>query len=91
VYALLPLASEERLSETALISTGAGISGFVVIWETISSLECGAGMFESWQGKIANFETVIDVGTRRKRSDGGRLMRTETDGTMSAEIDSGTS
>lgn len=91
VYALVPLASEERLGETALISTGAGIGGFVVIWETIGSLECGASVFESWSGRVANFETVIDVGSRKKRTNSGRLVGDQPDRTLSKENDSSVS
>ena len=51
------------------MSTGAGISAFVVIWETIGSLERGAAVIESWRGKVDTFDTVIDVaGRRRKQS-----------------------
>lgn len=48
VYALLPLSTPEQLNTTALVSIGAAISAFVVIWETIGGLECGARPFESW-------------------------------------------
>jgi hypothetical protein len=65
IYVLLPLADEEHLSETALISTGAGISAFAMIWEIIGSLERGAGIIESWHGRVANFEHVVDIGSRR--------------------------
>ena len=63
---LLPLAHEESLSPTALISTGAGISAFVVIWEMFTGLEKGAAPFESWRGRAADLDTVIDIGKRRK-------------------------
>ena len=66
IYVLLPLASNESLSSTALISTGAGISAFVVIWEMLTGLEKGAGAFESWKGRAEDFDTVIDIGSRRK-------------------------
>lgn len=59
IYACLPLCSEEQLSNTALISTGAGISVFVVMWETIAGLDRGAGVFESWKGKVETFGTVV--------------------------------
>lgn len=61
IYALLPLVPEEELSSTSLVSIGAGISGFVVIWETVTSLEKGACAFESWKGQVDNFETIIDI------------------------------
>ena len=67
IYILLPLASEEHLGVTALISTGAGISGFVVIWEMITGLERGATMIESWRGKAETYENVVDIGSRRVR------------------------
>ena len=55
------------LSSTALISIGAGISAFVVIWETITAMEKGAAPIESWSGRVENFDTVIDVRNRKKR------------------------
>lgn len=61
IYILLPLVPEEELSSTSLVSIGAGISGFAVIWETITSLEKGACAFESWKGQVDNFETIIDI------------------------------
>ena len=63
---LIPLADEESLSVTSLISIGAGISAFVVIWEMLTGLEKGAAPFESWRGRAADLETVIDIGKRRK-------------------------
>lgn len=61
MYVLVPLCSEEQLSTTSLVSLGAGASGFVVIWETIASLEKGACAFESWKGQVDTFEHIIDV------------------------------
>lgn len=78
IYALLPLASEEHLSETALISAGAGISAFVVIFETIGSLERGASIVESWKGKVATFDTVVDIGSRRRENDQTHLVRSQS-------------
>ena len=52
---------EEELSTTSLVSTGAGISGFAVIWETITGLEKGACAIESWRGDVGNFEHIVDV------------------------------
>ena len=66
VYVLLPLADEENLSSTSLVSIGAGISGFVVIWEMLTGLEKGAGAFESWRGRAEDFDTVIDIGARKR-------------------------
>jgi hypothetical protein len=63
---LLPLAHEESLSPTSLISIGAGISVFVVIWEMLTGLEKCAAPFESWRGRAADLDTVIDIGKRRK-------------------------
>lgn len=65
IYALLPLASEESLDATSLISTGAGISAFAVIWETIGGLEKCASVVESWRGKVENFDTIVHVGSRQ--------------------------
>ena len=62
----MPLVSEENLSPTALISTGAGISAFVVIWEMFGGLDKGAGVFESWKGRVQDSDTVIDIGSRKK-------------------------
>lgn len=64
IYALLPLVAADELSTNSLISIGAGTSGFVVIWETITALEKGACAFESWKGPVDNFETIIDVRSR---------------------------
>lgn len=77
IYALLPLASEEHLGETALISSGAGISAFVVIWEMIGGLERGASFVESWKGKVATFDTVVDIGSRKNQI-GTRLAKSES-------------
>ncbi|KAK3725537.1 hypothetical protein LTR37_000507 [Vermiconidia calcicola] len=68
IYVLLPLASHHELSTTSLISIGAGISGFVVIWETITGLERNAGIIESWSGKAETYGTVVDVSSRRMRT-----------------------
>ena len=57
IYVLLPLASEESLSPTALISTGAGISGFVVIWEMLTGLDIGCGCF--WRAGGAGRKILI--------------------------------
>lgn len=51
-----------------MISIGAGISGFVVIWETITGLERNAGIIESWSGKAETYGTVVDVSSRRRRT-----------------------
>lgn len=60
-----------------MISTGAGISAFVVIWETIGSLDCGAGIFESWSGRVADFDTVIDIGNRKKTKENEKVVQME--------------
>ena len=49
-----------------MISIGAGISGFVVIWEMITGLERGAAFIESWSGKLETYDTVVDIGSRSK-------------------------
>ena len=64
VYALLPLASEEELGSTSLLSIGAAVSGFVVIWEMISGLECGAAPFESWRGRVDDLNALVHVGSK---------------------------
>jgi hypothetical protein len=48
VFVLLPLAPEEQLSPTALVSIGAGMLVCVVAWELIGGLEKCAALFESW-------------------------------------------
>lgn len=63
---LLPLAHEDSLSPTALISIGAGISAFVVLWEMLTGLEKGAAPFESWKGRAEDLDTVIDIKNRKK-------------------------
>ena len=63
IYALLPLASEETLGTTSLASIGAGMSAFAVLWETLGALEKGASAFESWSGRIDNFDTIVDIGS----------------------------
>lgn len=63
MYILLPLVPEEELSTTSLVSIGAGMSGFVVIWETVTALEKGACAFESWRGQADTFETIVDIDT----------------------------
>ena len=67
IYVLLPLVDPESLTDTSLISIGAGLSGFVVIWETITGLEKGASAFESWRGKLETYETVISVDSARSK------------------------
>ena len=68
VYALLPLTSEEQLGATALVSTGAGISVFVVIWETVSSLESGcAKVVESWKGRVDDLPMLVQTPSRKAR------------------------
>lgn len=66
IYALIPLASVEGLNTTSLISIGAALNAFVVIWEMVSALECGALPFESWKGDVEIYETVVDIGNRKK-------------------------
>lgn len=61
ILVLLPLSSEEHLDSTGLISIGAAISAFVVIWETVGSLEKGACVFESWEGKL-EVDEAVDLG-----------------------------
>ena len=48
ITALLPLASSERLDDTSMISVIAGISAFIVVWETVGGLEKFAHIFEPW-------------------------------------------
>ena len=67
IYVLIPLASEEHLSPTAVISIGAGMSGFVVIWETFTGLEKEAGVFESWKGRAEDLGVVFDIGSSKKK------------------------
>jgi hypothetical protein len=42
------------------------MSVFVVMWEMLTALEKGAGAIESWRGRVEDFDTVIDIGSRRK-------------------------
>ena len=62
---------------TALVSTGAGISGFVVIWEMITGLERGAGVVESWRGKAETYDNVVDMSSRRNRMTDGEETQEE--------------
>ena len=57
---LLPLSEEERIDSTSLISIGAAISAFVVIWETVGALEKDACLFESWRGELS--DDAVDFG-----------------------------
>ena len=67
IYVLLPLASEESLTETSLISIGAAISGFCVLWEMITGLERGAAPFESWSGRLEAYDTVVEIDSWKRR------------------------
>ena len=68
VFALLPLTSEEQLDATMMVSAGAAISAFVVIWETFGGLEKDACIFESWKGPPSE-EGVVDLGHVVSRDD----------------------
>lgn len=46
--ACVPLA--QNLNSTRLLSIPTGLLLFLVIWETLGSLECGARPIESWKG-----------------------------------------
>ncbi|OCK84572.1 hypothetical protein K432DRAFT_344825 [Lepidopterella palustris CBS 459.81] len=68
VLALLPLASPERLDPTQLLSITAGLFVFLVLWETVGSLERGAGIFEPWteteveqEGEVVLPVNVVDA------------------------------
>jgi hypothetical protein len=45
---MLPLASEEQIDSTQLVSIGAVLTLLVVAWEIFGSLERDAPLFESW-------------------------------------------
>ena len=65
------------MGPTALISTGAGMSGFVVLWEMVTGLEKGASAFESWSGRAEDHEHVVDIDAWKKREREKREMPVE--------------
>lgn len=58
IFALLPLVDEEQLSTTSLISIGAGMTAFVVIWEAVGALDRTACWFEDWTAPLEELRHV---------------------------------
>lgn len=57
-FVLLPLVSEENLSTTSLISIGAGMTAFVVIWEAVGALDRTACWFEDWAAPLEELKHI---------------------------------
>lgn len=67
IFVLLPLASEDRLTATDLVSIGAVMMVVVVGWETVGSLEKGACFFESWN--VTDADSSDEEADIRRRED----------------------
>ena len=68
---MLPIASEDQINSTQLVTIGACLTLAVVSWEVYGSLERGIGLFESWSNREAEDQEDEEEEALIRQSEGG--------------------